>query len=187
MRRGKERIFDEYLAGAARAGERAAFERLARRWHPKLIAHAWRLIGERELASDIVQDSWADIVKGLKRLDDTAAFPAWAYRIVTRRAADTIRKRQRARKLNNAYAAEPHLLSEDTDHLEADDERQKLRHAMATLPGDQHAVLALFYTQDLTVAEIASALEIPPGTVKTRLMHGRRKLREHLEGEPSDE
>lgn len=54
--------------------------------------------------------------------------------------------------------------------------------AIATLPAPQRAALSLFYTEDLGVAEIAVALDVPPGTVKTRLMHARRKVRALLEG-----
>lgn len=56
--------------------------------------------------------------------------------------------------------------------------------AMAELPPDQKSALGLFYLEDMSVAEIAVALDVPPGTVKTRLMHARRKLR--LEGRSGD-
>ncbi len=58
---------------------------------------------------------------------------------------------------------------------------------MATLPASQRAALALFYLENLSVAEIAVALDVPPGTVKTRLMHARRKVRDILEGEANEQ
>ncbi|MFC2950864.1 RNA polymerase sigma factor [Marinicaulis aureus] len=180
--RQKARIFDEYLAAAARAGDRAAFTRLAERWQPKLLAHAFRLLGEGEAARDIVQEAWADIVRGLSRLDDARAFPAWAYRIVTRRAADQIRKRQRERKLSAAYASEVKSMPQVELAAEMSADTAPLRAAMAILPAEQRAAIALFYTEDFSVAEIAAALNVPAGTVKTRLMHARRKLRAAMEG-----
>ncbi len=180
--RRKARIFDEYLAASARAGDRAAFTRLAERWQPKLLAHAFRLLGEGEAARDIVQEAWADITRGLSRLDDARAFPAWAYRIVTRRAADQIRKRQRERKLSAAYASEVKSMPQVESAAEMSADAAPLRAAMATLPAEQRAAIALFYTEDFSVAEIAAALNVPAGTVKTRLMHARRKLRAALEG-----
>lgn len=182
MARSRERIFDEYLASAARAGDSAAFGRLVARWQPKLLAHAWRLTGDRELARDVVQDAWADIMKGLRHLDDTAAFPAWAFRIVTRRTADVIRRAQRRRKLNAAYANETdgNVVSAETIENRADE--RAIRAAIDLLPKDQRAAIALFYLQELSVAEIAAALDAPAGTIKTRLMHARRKLRAALEG-----
>ena len=59
-----------------------------------------------------------------------------------------------------------------------------VRVEMQALPAPQRAALSLFYPEDLSVTEIAVALDVPPGTVKTRLMHARRKVREHLEGKP---
>jgi DNA-directed RNA polymerase specialized sigma24 family protein len=82
------RLLDEYLLASVRAGDRKAFELLARRWQRKLLAHAWRLLGgDAEGARDAVQDGWVEIVTGLSRLRDDRAFAAWAYRIVSRRCA----------------------------------------------------------------------------------------------------
>jgi len=179
MSRRAARIFDEYLAASARAGDRNAFGRLAQRWQPKLLAHAYRLVGEREAARDIAQDAWADIVKGLSRLEDIRAFPAWAYRIVSRRAADSVRVKQRDRKLQSEYAAEN---GDAMEEAKTGADALGLNAAMNALPNDQRAAIALFYLEDLSVAEIAAALRVPAGTVKTRLMHARRKLRAALEG-----
>lgn len=184
MRRNAAHILDEYLAASARAGDRAAFSRLAARWQPKLLAHAYRLIGDAELARDIVQDGWRDIVKALPKLDDAALFPAWAYRIISRRAADTIRRAQRQRKLTESYLSEPKPTASTIDTIEAGADSGPLRRAMAALPPEQRAAIALFYLEGFTVAETAAALSVPAGTVKTRLMTARRKMRAALEGDP---
>ena len=94
MRTDKEKALDTYLAAAARTGDRRALGRLAERWHSRLVAHAYRLTSERAQAADAVQDAWTDILRGLPSLDDAAAFPAWAFRIVSRRCARSIRGRQ---------------------------------------------------------------------------------------------
>ena len=187
MRRDKTRIFDEYLAAAARVGDREAFGRLAERWQPRLLRHAYRLIGDGEAARDIVQDAWADIAKGLPSLMDASVFPAWAYRIVTRRAADSIRKAQRRRRTSDAFAAEPAVEAHSAAVMEQSINAAPLSAAIAALPPDQRVVIALFYQDEFSVAEIAAALEVPAGTVKTRLMHARKKLRATLEGESKDE
>ncbi len=187
MRRDAARIFDEYLTSAARAGDRHAFDRLAARWQPKLMGHAYRLTGDGETARDIVQEAWADIVKGLPSLKDAVVFPAWAHRIVTRRAADAIRQTQRRRRANEALAAEPAPANPSADLAETNADAAPLNAAMAMLPPDQRAAIALHYRGEFSVAEIAAALEVPAGTVKTRLMHARRKLRVALERGGSDE
>ncbi len=178
----RARILDEFLAASARAGNRKAFAQLAERWQPKLLAHANRLLGDREAARDVVQEAWADIAKGLSRLDDVRAFPAWAYRIVTRRSADMIRKRQRSRRLNAAYAAENAVQPQSEAAVESGADAAPLQAAIARLSADQRAAVALFYIEDFSIAEIAAALNTPAGTIKSRLMHARRNLRAALEG-----
>ena len=180
MRRNAERIFDEYLAASARAGDRCAIERLAKRWSPKLFRHACRLTGDAEMARDASQEAWADIIRGLPRLHDSALFPSWAFRIVSRRCYDEIRKARRGRKTNAAFAAEPVSEDRSAASMEASADRPRLLLAIEGLPNDQRAAIALFHLEDLSVAEISAALAVPAGTVKTRLMHARRKLRAAL-------
>jgi RNA polymerase sigma-70 factor (ECF subfamily) len=181
QRSEKERVLDAYLVAAGRSGDRAALERLARRWMPKLQAHALRLCAERDLAADISQDAWSEILRGLDRLDNAEAFAAWAFRIVTHRYARSIRSLTRRRAGEQAAAREAELEVEATQ--EGVPELDRVRAAIARLPGPQRAALGLFYREGLRVAEIAVSLDIPVGTVKTRLMHARSKLRALLEGE----
>ncbi len=62
-------------------------------------------------------------------------------------------------------------------------DEERLRAAVQALPPDQRAAIALFHFEDMSIAEVAVALDVPAGTVKTRLMHARRKLRAALEGD----
>jgi RNA polymerase sigma-70 factor (ECF subfamily) len=174
------RILDEYLVAAARAGDRQAFNLLARRWHGKLVGHAWRLTGDREMALDAAQAGWVEIVRGLGRLLDERAFPAWAFRIVTRRCARQLGQRIRERRTAQSLAEEPRVESVRADAIP---DGSGLRSAIAALPPDQRSAIALFYLEEMSVAEVAVAHNVPVGTVKTRLMHARRKLRAALEGE----
>lgn len=185
MRDDKERLFDAYLAAAARTGDRRALSRLAERWQPKFLGHAYRLTGEADLAADMAQEAWVEVMCGIARLNDAAAFPAWAMRIVTRRCVRAVRRRQRRRAGDAAFAREPLPYGSYPDREEARADLPAVRAAMATLPAEQRATLGLFYLEEMGVAEVAVALEVPVGTVKTRLMHARRKLREQLEGETS--
>lgn len=174
------RILDEYLVAAARAGDRRAFGLLAKRWHGKLVAHAWRLTGDPEMARDAAQGAWVEIVRGLHRLADERAFAAWAYRIVSRRCAKQIGVAVRRREVEVRAAAEPEAAAMPPD---AAIDSARLRSAIAQLPPEQRSAIGLFYLEEMSVAEVAVALDAPMGTVKTRLMHARRKLRETMEGE----
>ncbi len=182
MDRTREQRLDEYLVASARIGDRKAFDLLARRWGRKLLAHAWRLTGDVDLAREAAQDGWVEIVRGLGRLRDERAFPAWAFQIVTRRCARQIGRVRRDRDLNAAAAIEPAIEAEAPEGVDPA-ASARLRTALAALPEAQRAAVGLFYLEDLSVAEVAVALNVPAGTVKTRLMHARRTLRAVLEGD----
>jgi len=178
--RSTPRILDEYLVLAARAGDAGAFALLARRWQKKLIAHAWRLTGDPEGARDAAQQGWIEIARGLPRLQDERAFPAWAYRIVSRVCARQIGEAVRQRRLSEESTAEPEAEAESAGSAR---DAGRLRAAIRALPAEQRTAIALYHFEELSVAEVAVALDVPAGTVKTRLMHARRKLRAALEGE----
>ncbi len=176
-----DRALDEYLVASARIGDRRAFGLLVRRWNGKLLAHAWRLLGDSEQAKDAAQDGWGEIVKGLPKLADTRAFPAWAFRIISRRCGRLIGQASQHRRLREAVGSEP-----PSESYEQSDERidfERVRQALSGLPREQRAAVALFHLEELSVAEVAVALDVPVGTVKTRLMNARRRLRAALEGD----
>jgi RNA polymerase sigma-70 factor (ECF subfamily) len=179
-----DRRIDEYLVVCARLGDRQAFGRLAVRWQKKLLVHAWRLLGDEDGALDAVQEAWGEIVRGIGRLQDETAFPTWAFRIVTRRCAKQIGRRQRRRRLKDAVENEGAAqvpAGGGSDFAEGDFER--VRREVRALPAQQQAAVALYYFEELTVAEVAVALDAPAGTIKTRLLHARERLRQALLGD----
>lgn len=181
MSKQHDRLVDEYLVASIQTGSRAALDQLAKRWHVRLLAHAIRLCGEREMARDVVQSAWAEIVKGIDRLEDGRAFPAWAFRIVSRRCAREIRDLVKRRSLAREVERQP---LEEVRPLEPSD-AVRLQEAIRYLSPAERAAVALYHFEELSVAEVAVALAVPVGTVKTRLMHARRKLRAIFEGEKS--
>ena len=183
MRQKKQKALSRYLVFEAQLGDRKAMAQLVELWDRPLKAHAGRLLQDAEIAGDAVQEAWIEIIKGLRRLDDEDAFPAWAYRIVSRRCARIIKMRQKQRALATAVLAESELPNDGADDMERHAERHSLEAAMHSLSNEAHAAIALFYLEDMRVAEIAVALDLPVGTVKTRLMNARKKLRSFLEGE----
>lgn len=177
----KEQALEAYLIAGAQSGEWAAKERSVRLRGPRLLAHATRLLGERELARDVVQTAWIDIFAGLAGLRDPAAFLPWALRIVSRKVAAEIARRQKTRAFLHEYAEAQDLSVEPLGEQHAD--AQAVRRAIDQLPAPMRAAIALFYLDDLSVAEVAMALDVPQGTVKTRLMHARERLRWALQGD----
>jgi RNA polymerase sigma factor (sigma-70 family) len=162
----------ELAVALARLGQA---EDLARLVGPRLFSHARRLADDAESARDVVQTAWVEILRGIKDLREDHAFLAWALRIVTRMATRGVGGLQRDRALAADWAVTHEREAAEPDHTPRD-----LARALASLAPPMRAALALFYLEDLSVAEVAIALEIPPGTVKTRLMHGREKLRAFL-------
>ena len=181
MRTDQSIALDHYLVTVARVGDNSALGRLAQRWQPKLLKHAQRLLGEEELAREATQDAWLEILRGLPRLREARAFPAWAFRIVSRRCAGSIRQRQGRRQQDVAETFDN--VASTTASPEQSAAADELHALLGSLPAHHRATLALFYLEGLTVAEIAAALEIAPGTVKTRLMHARHRMRVLLQGE----
>lgn len=179
----QEAVYDQWLVLRCKGGDTQAFSELFERWHPRLLRHARRLLDSADEASDATQDAWLSITGGLGRLNDPARFRGWAYRIVTRRCADKVRRNRRIRKSERPAAKREAVV--DADCLEAQDEIDRLRAAIRTLPVERRLVLSLLYVDSLTVAEIASALEIPTGTVKSRLRLARDELRRVLEAQPA--
>ena len=183
--RKTEHILDEWLVLAARDGNAAAFEALVRRLQPGMKRHAWRLSGNGSAAADITQESWLAVARGLRRLHDPAGFRGWVFRIVTHKAADWVRKQERNRELTKTVASrEPMRRSSDLESdaaNEAGASQRQLRDAIAQLSPELRAVVSLHYGEGLAVADVAQALGIPPGTVKSRLHNARERLRHLLE------
>ena len=179
MRRTPEDIQDELLVLRSQDGDRHALRELVERFHPRMSRLAWRLTVDAEAARDIAQDAWLAIVRGLRRLDDPERFRAWAYRIVSNKCADWTRRRVLMRR---ADAQQRETVAEAVgQEQENDSEVMRLRGALAALPAGQRAILSLHYLDGMAVAEISSVLQIPAGTVKSRLFHARKRLKQALE------
>ena len=178
----RERILDELLVIESQRGDSEAFERLARRWQPRMLRLARRLTDSRE-AGEVVQEAWLAIVVGLRRLDDPARFGTWAMRIVARKSTDRIRQHQRSRSLAERVARQPEAPAPPTAGERIDRARAvaRLRGCFEELSASHGTVLELFYLRSLPVRAIADHLRISPGTVKSRLFHARKMLRETLE------
>ena len=179
MSRYSERIQDELLVLRCQEGDGAAFEELVERWQERLWRHAWRLSGNEDAAWDALQEAWMGIAKGIRRLEDAAAFPAWAYRIVSNKCRDWIRRERRRREVHEAYSENTE--QEDNDNRKIRDRCADLKEALVRLPGRDRAILALRYNEEFDTAEIAEILGVPAGTVKSRLYHARQRLRAMME------
>lgn len=173
-----EFVLTELLVLRAQAGHRDAVNLLVRAWQDRLGRYARRHTGSDEAANDVLQDAWIDIARGLPRLDDPGRFGSWAYRIVTRRCALWARTQQRRREVEREAAS---MRKPAFDVQAAVDDADSLRDAIRRLPPEQQTILELRYVDEFSTDEIAEALDIPSGTVKSRLFHARQHLKDILQ------
>ena len=171
-----ERLNDELLVLRSQEGDLSALENLVERWQERLWRHAWRLTGDEDAAYDVLQESWLAITRGLRRLQDAAAFHGWVYQIVSHKSRDWIRRESRRRGLKTTL--EEQLPDADREATLKQQRVDTVREAIQCLPGSDRAILTLRYEEEFAMAGIAEILNIPEGTVKSRLFHARNRLRE---------
>lgn len=173
------KALDSFQAAKARAGDRRAFELLYKRWHPPLLRFAMRQTGHAESAKDVMQDAAMAMAKNIHRLNDPDMFSSWAYTIVRRRCADHIKANIKDRNLKKTFAEEQNVAAsaQTTEAI-------SIRQGLAKLPETERLLLTLFYVEGLTGAELAAALDLPLGTIKSRLFTARQHLK-HLYETPS--
>jgi RNA polymerase sigma-70 factor (ECF subfamily) len=164
-----EQLVDEILVLDAQSGSVRALEMLVSRWQKRLWQYAFNLTGDSEAAWDVTQESWLGIIRSLRRLNDPANFRAWAYKIVTNKASDWIKKKRRAKTAS---------IEEWPDREQAAKKDTGVRELLDKLDVGKQVVLSLYYFEQFSVSEISVALKIPKGTVKSRLHNARKELKE---------
>jgi RNA polymerase sigma-70 factor (ECF subfamily) len=137
-----------------------------------------RLTANREAAADVSQAAWLAIIRGIDRLHDPACFRRWVYRIVAFKAADWIRNRQQDRAFAGPLVIDP-TDCRATSNAQGDD-IAAIRLAMTRLSMDQKLILSMFYLEEMPLAEIAEAMSVPLGTIKSRLHYARQALKDTL-------
>jgi len=162
-------LVDEILVMDCQSGSAKALEKLIARWQKRLWKYAYRMTGDSEAAWDITQESWLGIIKGLRRLHDPARFRSWAYRIVTNKASDWIRKRKVSK----------HVRIEEIQDQEVQEQKDAgIEELLEKLDMRKRLVLSLYHFEQLSIQEVSIALNIPKGTVKSRLHAARKELKE---------
>jgi RNA polymerase sigma-70 factor (ECF subfamily) len=171
---------DEALAAAANAGDRGALEVLLARHVDRVHAICRRVTGHPEDALDATQEALIALTRGLHRYDGRALFTTWLYRVATNAALDELRRRKRR--------PEPAELSDDramaggaaggVESVVA--ARLDVDAALAGLSPEFRAAVVLRDLCDLDYAEIAEVLDVPIGTVRSRIARGRAAIADQL-------
>jgi RNA polymerase sigma factor (sigma-70 family) len=173
------------------AGDAAAFDELYRRYAATAYGLAFRVTGRQVLAQDVVHDAFLALWRAPEAFDPArGALRTFFLSLVHHRAVDTVRKEERLRRRQDRAANLEDVAGEDpaedvVDAAAVAVRRREVREALATLPSEQRQVLEMAYFRGMTQAQIAEAIRIPIGTVKTRTLAAMRKLRAMLD--PKDE
>ncbi len=173
---------DAALVRAAQSGDRGALDQLFRRHYDRVFGVCRRITGNEADAADAAQDAMIAMVRGLARFDGRASFGTWAYRIATNASLDELRRRRRrpivAGRDMHDDGRDMREVADLTagDRVEQLGDREQLDAALAALPEDFRVPVVLRDVADLDYAEIAAILDVPVGTVKSRIARGRGML-----------
>jgi len=165
------------LISAAREGDILAREQLVRQWLPTVLGWCVRLGGPLIDPEETAQDVFMIVLDKVHKVFDPERFPAWLFGVTRRVIA---RNRRRVWMRRWAPGGLPVLADERPDaqaRLESSELSRKVQALLETLPARQREVLVLVDLEERTAVEVAALLDIPPGTVKSRLRLARQKLR----------
>jgi len=170
----------ELLVVRCQRGERSAFEELFQGWERRLFFYIRRLVKSEEEAWRILQEVWLQVLRGITSLRDPRLLPVWLYKVARNTAMSHYRQEYaRERPLD---APETFVATDADAQIELDN-AELVHFGLSRLPRSDREVLTLFFLRDLSVNEVAEVLDVPAGTVKSRLHKAKKALREILERE----
>lgn len=181
---------EQELILAARSGGRDAFGALVEQHQAMVYALAYRMVGNPDDAADLTQDAFLRAWRGLASFDGRSSFSTWLYRLTSNACIDFLRREKRRSGLSLTLDGE----ADDGEHqldlpderwspqreLERQEAREAVRRGLLSLSPEHREVLLLREMEDLSYAEIARALGLEEGTVKSRIARARLSLRNFL-------
>jgi RNA polymerase sigma factor (sigma-70 family) len=166
---------DAVLALRCQLGDKAAWEILVRRWHPRLWRFISGMLSDRSTAEDVLQSVWLRVVRSLVQLREPERLGSWLYGIARRTIADRLRE---------SYRIPPADSIVEIPDCDSGIELLSMIDEVETYLGRLHAVdreaIVLHYLEELPVAEVAVICGVPPGTIKSRLHRARQIIHKSL-------
>ncbi|WP_377891986.1 RNA polymerase sigma factor SigW [Alkalihalobacillus sp. R86527] len=172
-----------------RKGDHNAFGELVELYKDRVFALTFRMLGNRQEAEDVAQEAFIRAYTNIDRYQIDRKFSTWLYRIATNLAIDRMRKKKPDYYLDaevsgtdgltmySQVAATDQLPDDEVVSLEA---QEGIHQAILSLPSKYRSAITLKYIQELSLKEISEILDLPVGTVKTRIHRGREALRKKL-------
>ncbi|TQV88309.1 RNA polymerase sigma factor [Aliikangiella coralliicola] len=168
---------EDLLVMAMQNGNQKAFRVIYQRYQKPLLRFAFKLCSDQELATDASQETWIKCSNSIHKLRDPRAFRSWLYKILRWKIGDLIRQKIR-------FDENFETLKEGINDCPQDGEPEdtsELTLAINRLPSLEKQIIHLFYLDEMKLAEVAAILEIPIGTVKSRLNRARKMLKQKFE------
>ncbi len=183
---------DRQLVQSAKAGKRAAFGRLVKKYQNKVFYLAYDLVGDYEDARDVAQESFIKAYEKLQQFEERAQFSTWLYRITVNLAMDLHRRRKRRPHeslQDNLYEIERQKKAEQSEEgrrtemqLQTSVQRKQLEIALQKLSENQRVATVLKYFHQKSSKEIAEVLGCSENTARIHLFRALRNLKKHLQG-----
>ena len=169
---------DDELLERIRLGDSSALDDLLRRHHPRLHSVCFRILGHRSDADDAAQNAMVSIARNVANFDGRSSFSTWAYRIATNAALDELRRRRRRPRPSLDIDREQENVADPRADRARDalENRELVERALAALPEEFRVALVLRDVADLDYEQIAVILDVPIGTVRSRIARGRARL-----------
>ncbi|MEK5322856.1 RNA polymerase sigma factor SigW [Aeribacillus sp. FSL M8-0254] len=170
-------------------GDQNAFAEVVELYKDKIFQLCYRMLGNAHEAEDIAQEAFIRVYMNIHSFDMNKKFSTWIYRIATNLSIDRIRKKKPDYYLDAEVAGTDGLtmysqVSSDIampeKEVEAIELQETIQKEILKLPDKYRSVIVLRYIEELSLQEIAEILELPVGTVKTRIHRGREALRKQL-------
>lgn len=164
---------DKPAIDKCRNGEHEAFRYLVERYQRQAVSHATAILGNREDALDAAQEAFIDAFRAIKSFDEARPFYPWFYVLLRNRCYKMAARRRETESVDETMIVASNSLPRE--------QTLALEEALLSLDREDREIVTLKYFDGLSYDELAERLEIPKGTVMSRLFHARRKLQVKLE------
>ena len=171
---------DEWIVLRCQHGEPEAFGDLVREMERPLLYFAQKSVNDEDKALDVLQEVWLKAFQTIRRLENPRLLRAWLYRLTRGLAIDRVRKDVAADRRERTRAEE-RLDSEEEASFDEED-ASTVHRALDALDVRHREVLVLHFLEEMSIAEVSTALGCPAGTVKSRIHHAKRALKQALQG-----
>ncbi len=173
---------ERQLVTRSAAGDQDAFRQLVLRHHRRVVNIAYRALGDAGLAEDVAQEVFIKVFRHLPSYRHEKPFVHWLHRVAANTVTDAARRHRPVQSLDSLAQTLAGQGGDPQEVAARHDLQRSVRRAIATLPPHYRDTLALQVFHDLSYEEIAATLEIPVGTVMSRLNAAKRLLRDRLQG-----